>query len=87
MSTDLINIAGWIPAVVLPVATAIQLIKIVGEKSIEGVSIWSWLLFGFANIGMYIFTEKYWAVQSILGLLVTAVMDFIIVALVIRRRF
>ena len=86
MSSQLTNIAGWIPAIILPAGTLIQLLKIAGEKSIEGVSILSWLLFGFANIGLYIFTEKYFALQSLLGLLGTAVMDFIIVALIIHHK-
>ncbi len=81
-------IAGVIPAIILPLATFMQLQKIIRSKSVEGVSLMTWVLFGFANIGLYIFTEKYWAWQSIVGLLGTAVLNFIIVGLVLlyRRR-
>lgn len=82
MNQFLINLAGWIPAVVLPVATAIQLIKIVKSKNASGVSLFTWLMFGLANTGLYFFTEKYFAIQSLLGLLLTAILDFTIVGLI-----
>jgi len=77
------NLAGWIPAIVLPAATFSQLFKIARLKSAEGVSLMTWLLFGFANVGLYIFTEKYFALQSLIGLLGTATLDFIIVAMIL----
>ncbi|QKI88728.1 hypothetical protein [Thiomicrorhabdus xiamenensis] len=80
------DIAGWIPAVILPTATFIQLVRLAVVRSAVGVSLSTWLLFGFANLGLYVYTEKYFEVQSILGLLVTAVLDFIIVAMIIAYR-
>lgn len=78
MNDILTNIAGWIPAIILPIATISQLTKIVQEKTAEGVSLITWFLFGVANIGLYLFTEKYLALQSLVGLLGTAVLDFVI---------
>ena len=86
MDRMLIDLAGWIPAIVLPAATISQLIKILRVDSVSGVSLVSWILFGLANIGLYIFTEKYFVWQSIIGLLFTALLDFVIVALVIYKR-
>ena len=77
------NLAGWIPAIILPTATISQLVKIIRSKSAEGVSLVTWLLFGIANVGLYIFTEKYFAFQSLIGLLGTAIMDFVIVAIIV----
>ncbi len=77
---------GWIPAVVFPTATAIQLLRLIVARSVAGVSITTWTLFGLANIGLYIYTAKYGELQSILGMMLTAVLDFAIVALVIVRR-
>lgn len=77
------NLAGWIPAIILPTATISQLVKIIRSKSVEGVSLSTWLLFGIANVGLYIFTEKYFTLQALLGLLGTAIMDFIIVAMIV----
>ncbi|MDJ0898084.1 MAG: hypothetical protein QNJ55_04680 [Xenococcus sp. MO_188.B8] len=82
------NIAGWIAAIILPIATISQLTKILQEKTAEGVSLITWFLFGVANIGLYLFTEKYLALQSLVGLLGTAVLDFVIlgVALFYKRK-
>ena len=82
----LINLAGWIPAIVFPAATALQLIKILRSKNADGVSIATWLMFGIANIGLYIYTEKYLSFQSLFGILGTALLDFIIVAVTIHLR-
>ncbi|MEM9266447.1 MAG: hypothetical protein AAGA46_13055 [Cyanobacteria bacterium P01_F01_bin.13] len=84
--TLITNLAGWIPAVILPTATISQLLKIVRSKSAEGVSLSTWLLFGIANVGLYIFTEKYFTLQALIGLLGTAIMDFIIVAMIVLVR-
>ena len=78
--------SGWIPGVALPTATLLQLIKIARCRPAEGVSLMTWLLFGFANLGLYIFTEKYFALQTLIGLLWTAVLNFIIVAMIILFR-
>ena len=86
MREILTDIAGWIPAVILPAATFLQLVKIARLKSAQGVSISAWLLFGLANIGLYFYTEKYFALQSIIGLFGTAIMDFVIVGMIIVYR-
>ncbi|MEL6439730.1 MAG: hypothetical protein AAFQ80_10800 [Cyanobacteria bacterium J06621_8] len=83
MSDLITNLAGWIPAIVLPAATISQLLKITRSQSAEGVSLVTWLLFGIANVGLYIFTEKYFELQALIGLLGTAIMDFVIVILII----
>ncbi len=85
MKELIIQISGWIPAIIIPTATFLQLRSIVRKKSTKGVEWLSWFLFGVANIGLYIYTEKYGQIQTILGLLGTAVMDFIIVALVLKK--
>ena len=86
MNETITNIAGWIPAVVLPIAALSQLFTIARRKSADGVSLITWLLFAIANIGLYIFTEKYFSLQSIIGLLGTAVINFIIVGMIIALR-
>ncbi len=83
MSQTLINIFGWLPAVIIPLATIIQLSTIFKDRSVDGVSWLTWGLFGVANIGLYIYTEKYWDIQSIVGLLGSATLDFVIAGLAI----
>lgn len=86
MSKELIiEIAGWVPAIVIPIATLIQLFTILINKNINGVSWIAWFLFGLANIGLYIYSEKYYALQTIIGLLGSALIDFIIVSLVLLK--
>ena len=76
---------GWVPAVIIPTATVIMLINVFTKKSLEGTSIWSWLLFGLANVCFYIYAEKYRSPQAILGFLGTALLDFVIVAVILVR--
>ncbi len=78
----IIQISGWVPAFIIPTATAIQLWKIIKNKSSEGVSWVTWFLFGIANLGLYIYTEKYYDPQAIIGLFLTAIIDFVIVGLI-----
>lgn len=85
MPTALIAFCGWLPAVIIPMATLLQLSAIVRKRSAEGVDWLTWFLFGVANVGLYIYTEKYWDVQSVVGLLGSAVMDFAIATLVLAR--
>ena len=86
MNSFVTDIIGWVPAVILPTAAILQLVKLGQQKSADGVSLTTWLLFGFANVGLYVFTEKYWALQSIIGLLGTAVINFVIVGVILSLR-
>ena len=73
------QLAGWVPAISLPVASFLQLYKIIITKKAAGISALAWILYALANLGAYIFTEKYFAVQSILAFLLTAIFNFAIV--------
>jgi uncharacterized protein with PQ loop repeat len=77
------QIAGILPAVVFPAATLVQLARMVRARSAAGVSVATWLLFGFANLAIYIYAERYTEWQAIVGMLFTAVIDFVIVALAV----
>ena len=80
------DLAGWIPATIFPGASLLQLVKVQRSESVEGVSVATWLLFVFANLGMYIFTEKYFVLQSIITNLVTAGIQGSIVVLILLRK-
>ena len=83
MSQVVIDIFGWLPAIIIPLATIIQLSTIFKDRSVDGVSWLTWCLFGIANIGLYVYTEKYMDIQSIVGLLGSATLDFVIAGLAI----
>lgn len=73
------QIAGILPAIVFPVATLAQLVRMLRARSSEGVCVSVWALFGFANLGIYAYAERYTEWQAIVGMLLTALLDFIIV--------
>jgi uncharacterized protein with PQ loop repeat len=78
MTSSLIQLSGWVPAVVFPLACLVQLVKILREQSVDGVSAVAWVAFGLANISLYIYTEKYASLQTIIGMLGQAGIDFLI---------
>jgi hypothetical protein len=75
------QLAGVLPAIVFPAATFGQLLRMVRQRSVTNVCVSTWLLFGVANIAIYIYAEHYGEWQAIVGMLLTAVLDFAIVAL------
>jgi uncharacterized protein with PQ loop repeat len=77
------QIAGILPAIVFPAATLLQLVRMIRSRSAAGVSVSTWFLFGLANIAIYIYAERYDEWQAIIGMLLTAVIDFVIVGLVL----
>ena len=81
-----IEIFGYIPAIVFPTATIIQLIHLIKSKTSEGVSAYTWGAFALGNVSLYIYTEKYTQLQSIIGLLVTSVLQIGIIILVFKYR-
>jgi hypothetical protein len=82
------QIAGILPAIVFPAATAMQFVRMLRAHSAAGVSATTWGLFGVANVALYIYADRYGEWQSILGLLGTAALDFAIagMALVSAKR-
>ncbi len=75
------QIAGILPAIVFPAATLLQLVRMIRARTADGVNVSTWFLFGLANIAIYIYAEHYDEWQSIVGMLLTAVLDFAIVGL------
>ncbi len=82
MKPNRTTLAGWFPAIILPTATAIQLFDIIGSAA-EDVNPVTWFLFGLANIGAYLFTEKYLSLLALLSFGLTAFLDFIIVGILL----
>ena len=85
MRQMLIAISGWIPAIIILGAIILQLVTMVKRGSSVGVNGTVWLMFGIANLCLYIYTEKYWELQSIVGLLGSALLDFVIAGLAYGR--
>lgn len=82
------QLAGVLPAIVFPAATAMQLWHMWRRRSAAGVAVMPWVLFGFANLALYLYTGRYTELQALFSMVLTAVLDFVIVALtlVLRKR-
>jgi len=83
---NLPQIVGILPAVVFPAATFQHLVRLVRTRTGATDNPMTWLLFGLANLAIYIYTERYTEWQAILGMLVTAAADFIIVGYILVSR-
>ena len=86
MPSWLFTLLGWVPAVIFPTASALQLATILRRRSADGVSVPAWALFAIANMCLFVYTEKYGEIESIVGALGTAALNICIVAAAIRYR-
>ncbi|MDG6774600.1 hypothetical protein QCB45_09665 [Thiomicrorhabdus sp. ZW0627] len=83
---NFIEIIGYIPAIIFPTATVIQLLHLLKTKTSDGVSALAWGAFALGNVSLYIYTEKYFELQSIIGLLLTSLLQLIIIFLIFKYR-
>jgi uncharacterized protein with PQ loop repeat len=78
LDTNFIQLLGWVPALIFPIAAALQLFKICANKRADGVSASAWIAFGIANLCLFGYTEKYTELQTIIGMVGQAAIDFTI---------
>ena len=86
MPSWLFTLLGWVPAVIFPTASALQLVTILRRKSSDGVSVPAWALFAIANMCLFVYTEKYGEIESIVGTLGTAGLNLCIVGAALKYR-
>lgn len=82
----LFTVLGWVPAIIFPAASGLQLLAILHRRSAQGVSIPAWGLFAVANLCLFVYTEKYDEVESIVGALGTSLLNICIVIAALRFR-
>ncbi len=82
----LVEFAGYVPAVIFPVATLMQLFHLLRTKESAGVPALTWAAFALGNLCLYIYAEKYFELQSIIGQLATAALQIYVVVLILRYR-
>ena len=73
------NTAGFLPAILFPVATILQLDKLIKNKKAGGVSLYTWILMFIGNVGLYALSGRYKNWKSILGYLGSAALNLAIV--------
>lgn len=83
---NLIEWIGYIPAVIFPAATLMQLWHLLKTKTSDGVPALTWLAFAVGNLSLYVYAEKYTELQSIIGQLVTAGLQIYVVFLIMKYR-
>lgn len=86
MPQELIQIIGFFPAIIFPLASITQLFVMYQQKSAKGVSITAWVMVAVANVSLYIYTQKYDELQSILALLGAASLNICVVLLALHFR-
>ena len=84
--SDLLNVIGWVPAVVFPAATVSQLFVLTRRQRVDGVSAITWGLFAVANICLYLTIGEWGRPQVIATTLGSALVQAIIVGVVLRLR-
>ncbi len=80
------QLLAWLPAVILPAATAEQLRALLAADVIAGASVWTWGLFFLANVGaLFLGTAEtpLARFQMALAFGVTAVLDLVLVAVIL----
>jgi len=85
MWSDFVYFCGWLPAIIFPTGSILQLIKLLKVKTADGVSKSTWALFSLGNAGTYIYIEKYFEWQS-LGFLLAAGTQLAIVVVALKKR-
>lgn len=83
---SLVELAGYVPALIFPLATLMQLLHLLRTKKADGVPALTWAAFALGNICLYIYAEKYWELQSIIGQLGTALLQVYVVHLILKYR-
>ncbi len=84
--TTVEDTVGWIPAVVFPAATVLQLVSLIHRGRADGVSATTWALFALANICLYVTIHEWLRPQVLISTLGTAVLQLVVVGLVLRFR-
>lgn len=83
---NFIELVGYIPAIIFPAATVMQLVHLLRTKRSEGAPALTWAAFALGNISLYIYAEKYTELQSIIGQLATAALQVYVVYLILYYR-
>lgn len=81
-----IKIVGIIPAFIFPIASIMQCIHLLRVKNSKGNSLLSWFAFCLGNLCLYIYTEKYLELQSIIATLGTALIQLYVIHLIWKYR-
>tara|TARA_Y100001958_G_C21243961_1_gene573005 strand:- start:2705 stop:3376 length:672 start_codon:yes stop_codon:yes gene_type:complete len=80
------ELGGFLPAILFPVATVLQLHKLIQNKKIGGVSESTWILMFVGNVGLYALSGRYTSWKAILGYLGSAMLNLGIVFYIVHLK-
>ena len=81
-----LSAVGWIPSVVFPLASLIQLVSLVRRGTSNGVSLLTWSMFALANVCLYLTIGEWTKPQVVASTLGAAAVQVAIVVVAARLR-
>ena len=81
-----LDAVGWVPAVVFPAASVLQLMTLLRRGKADGVSVLTWTLFAVANVCLYLTVAEWTRPQVIATTLGTAAVQVVVVMTALRLR-
>ena len=71
----------WIPAVSFPLSHLVQIFKMLRAKEVGGLSVVTFAMYFFGNMGAYLFAAKYLDPRTLLSFVLTGILEIVIVSL------
>ena len=81
-----LSAVGWVPSVVFPLASLIQLVSIVRRGRSSGVSLATWSMFALANVCLYLTIGEWSKPQVVISTLGTAAVQLAVLVVAVRLR-
>jgi hypothetical protein len=81
-----LSAVGWVPAVVFPSASFLQLFALARRGRSDGVSVTTWSLFAVANVCLYLTIGEWTKPQVVISTLGAAATQFAVATLAWRLR-
>lgn len=86
MLQQVLSFVGWVPAVVFPAASVLQLLALAKRGRSDGVSATTWALFALANFCLYLTIGEWLRPQVLITTVGTGLLQVVVVVLILRLR-
>ena len=84
--SQFLSLVGWVPAVVFPTASVLQLLALARRGRSDGVSALTWSLFALANFCLYLTVGEWLRPQVIITTVGTGLLQVVVVVMILRLR-
>jgi hypothetical protein len=79
--TNIKEFLTWIPPIAFPLSHIVQIVRMVSEGKVGGISPITFAGYFFGNMGAFLFSEKYKDPRTLLGFVLTGILEIVIVSL------